>query len=482
MRQITKLIFMLCLGPFFGANACVAQMYTVTDLGSLEVPGFPPQSCVTMPRGINNSGQVVGTVALHTLLIGAFRTAPNTPINSATDNLGTLGSSIPTAGSDAQAINALGQVVGSSYTATMDVHAFRTAPNSALNPATDDLGTLGGIGSSATGVNDLGQVVGHSGITGETAWHAFRTAPNSQINPATDDLGTLGGTGSSAVAINDLGQVAGDASISGDTAWHAFRTAPNSRINPVTDDLGTLGGTVSYSTGINNLGQVVGDGRVAGDTAWHAFRTAPNRPINPAKDDLGTLDGATSHASGINRFGEVVGDSGGRGFIYSNGLLQDLNDLIPANSGCVLYRGISINDVGQIAGQGFCNTGLFRDAILLTPIYKASVQPPVKADRTSVFNRARVIPLKFILTAYGASTCTLLPATLAITRIAGEPFGRIEESTYLSNANDGSNFRIAPGACQYIYNLPASALGVGQYQADININGISVGHAVFALK
>jgi len=41
---------------------------------------------------------------------------------------------------------------------------------------------------------------------------------------------------------------------------------------------------------------------------------------------------------------------------------------------------------------------------------------------------------------------------------------------------------IDPTACQYIYNLSASSLGVGTYRVDISINGIIVGHGVFALK
>src|SRR6266446_5159046 len=61
-----------------------------------------------------------------------------------------------------------------------------------------DLGTLSGIGSrffsAANGINSSGQVIGYSGPYGGPgqAIAAFRTAPNSPINPATDDLGTLG--------------------------------------------------------------------------------------------------------------------------------------------------------------------------------------------------------------------------------------------------------------------------------------------------
>ncbi len=83
-------------------------------------------------------------------------------------------------------------------------HAFRTAPNKRIDPATDELGTLAPSGHNAKGsgdtyaygINDSGQVVGTSDIGinapfGGT-FHAFRTAPNGAINPATDDLEHLG--------------------------------------------------------------------------------------------------------------------------------------------------------------------------------------------------------------------------------------------------------------------------------------------------
>src|SRR5215471_963713 len=80
----------LCLGLVFAASTCFAQMYTVTDLGTLGgsfSAAFP----------INASGQVVGySTRQDTPLndtLHAFRTAPNAPINPATDDLGTFGGS-----------------------------------------------------------------------------------------------------------------------------------------------------------------------------------------------------------------------------------------------------------------------------------------------------------------------------------------------------------------------------------------------------
>jgi sugar lactone lactonase YvrE len=113
--------------------------------------------------------------------------------------------------------------------------------------------------------------------------------------------------------------------------------------------------------------------------------------------------------------------------------------------------------------------------------YAAQIQQPINADGTSVFSvRRGVIPVKFTLTQNGVATCTLPPATIAVTRTAGGTIGAIDESVYTGPADTGSNFRI--DGCQYVYNLSASALGVGTYRVDIKINNQIVGGATFALK
>jgi Right handed beta helix region len=113
--------------------------------------------------------------------------------------------------------------------------------------------------------------------------------------------------------------------------------------------------------------------------------------------------------------------------------------------------------------------------------YAAQIQQPIDADGTSVFNvRRGVVPVKFTLTLNGAATCQLPSATIAVTRTAGGVIGPIDESSYTGPADTGSNFRI--DSCQYIYNLSASALGVGTYLVDIIIDGQVVGSATFALR
>ena len=110
-----------------------------------------------------------------------------------------------------------------------------------------------------------------------------------------------------------------------------------------------------------------------------------------------------------------------------------------------------------------------------------SLKPPINADASSIFKANRgVIPVKFSLTRNNTAICDLPTATIAVTRTAGGTMGAIDEASYLSPADNGSNFRVT--ACQYMYNLAASALGVGTYDVDIKINGVPVGSAIFALK
>ena len=96
--------------------------------------------------------------------------------------------------------------------------------------------------------------------------------------------------------------------------------------------------------------------------------------------DLGTLPGdLVSAGLGINNRGEVVGNSvsppgppmgNPHPFLWKDGVMVDLNSLIPANSPLLLLTAFSINDRGQIAGFGVTSGGDIH-AYLATP------EPPV---------------------------------------------------------------------------------------------------------
>ena len=120
-----------------------------------------------------------------------------------------------------------------------------------------DLGSLGGERTDAYALNEQGQVVGDS-YTADGQRHAFLWQDGIMI-----DLGSLGGNWSSASAINHRGQVVGRShTASGET--HGFLWQDG-----VMTDLGTLGGASSIARDINNRGQIVGESRTA-DGSVHA--------------------------------------------------------------------------------------------------------------------------------------------------------------------------------------------------------------------
>ena len=241
-------------------------------------------------------------------------------------------------GSYASGINNSGQVAGYGWNSDDTIlHAFLYS-----NGSMQDLGTLAGGGTSwAYGINNNGQVVGYSG-NDAFLW---------QSSSGMQDLGTLPAPYnyySVANAINDSGQVVGYATNSNGAA-HVFLWQSGSGMQ----DLGS-----GAATSINDNGQVVGQ---SGNDAflWQS---------GSGMKDLGTLSAGTgwSAAYGINNDGLIVGESNGDAFIYSNGVMQDLNLLIPSNSDWTLEEATGINDSGQIVGEGVNPSGQ-PEAFLLTP-------------------------------------------------------------------------------------------------------------------
>jgi probable HAF family extracellular repeat protein len=232
-----------------------------------------------------------------------------------------------------------------------------------IDGALFDIPNLGGFESGAYGVNNDGAIVGRSstppGAPGDT--HAFLYRDGVTI-----DLGTFrDGYYSAAAAINDFGHIVGEASTQfGET--HAFRTAPYQPIDPDIDDLGTLGGTYSTATAINQAGHTVGYSYTTGDLEQYAFFHTGGEMV-----PLPPLAGSYSVARSINNADQVVGGTSINGdayhaFIWKDGQMEDLNELIPRDSGWELSEADGINDRGQIIGFGTDPAGNYA-GFLLTP-------------------------------------------------------------------------------------------------------------------
>lgn len=344
-RFVTSVAFCLCVA-FSAAPKAIGQTYIVIDLGPM------PQN-QSIGKGINRCGQVAGFYAPER------QAPPNTAFLYSDGKTLSLGD-LPGGGeSAALAVNDLGQVAGVAQTADGYDHAFVYSQG-----VMKDLGTFaGGSVSEGDGINDSGQVSG-DGDLADGLFHAFL-----YTDGAFTDLGTLpGGSESIGGGINRHGHVTGysyTGAVGG--PFHAFLYRDGQM-----QDLGTLPGTtLSLGSGINDFDEITGSsGDADGSTTAILYRDG--KMIN-----LGTLPGeGSSLGIGINNHGDVVGavdatDNpfyvGSYAFIYSHGKMQNLNDLIPSNSGWLLQSGASINDRGQIAGTGLVNT-YFTHAFLLTPV------------------------------------------------------------------------------------------------------------------
>jgi probable HAF family extracellular repeat protein len=191
-----------------------------------------------------------------------------------------------------------------------------------------DLGSLSGSSCTTEGIKG-GKVTGFSATAADPATgDAFLYHKG-----VMEDLGTLnGGTSSVGYAVNSAGQVTGSASIGGN-AYHAFLYS-----NGAMRDLGTLGGN-SVGNAINSAGYVTGDTDTGGAFLYK----------NGRMESIGLTEGR-----GINSSGDVVGALNSRAYLYSHGILTNLNSLLDSSDApyVVLQIATAISNNGFIAVKG----------------------------------------------------------------------------------------------------------------------------------
>ena len=363
--RLGKLLPALVVLSTHASRADASGLYTYTDLGDFH------------PYSINAQGDASGYQRVGTgVLYSGYG-----------PNAGRI-ASIPDA-SYIQKVNDRGQGIGVTGSGDSILVTPTPAVGGTAGYARVDLKP----GDHAYDLDNLGQVVGET-----YGKHAFLASGGQ-----TTDLGTLGGGYSAALAINAFGQVAGHSTLNqSNTIEHAFLYS-GGRMT----DLGTLGGSSSLAYAINAAGQVAGISDLAGSGGTligtkddnyyfpsHAFLYGAAKMT-----DLGTLGGGYSSALSLNASGQVVGRSltgGGyahsemHAFLYADGVMHDLNDLLPAGLGWTLVSANGINDAGQIIGDARDAEGNLRGYLLTPAGMVAPVAPVPEPGTLAVFGLAAV--------------------------------------------------------------------------------------------
>ena len=208
-----------------------------------------------------------------------------------------------------------------------------------------------GLWSQCHAINNAGQAVGYRSIgDGINPYNAF-------IWSAADgftDLGVMTGPYSSGSDVNEAGQVVGWTGTGGIVSdAFLWENGTLTLLGPVP------GGFTSTPWGISEGGVVVGSGRIPMDGApvgaTKAFRwqsgeftmlgTLPDHTRSRAHDV--TPDGVTI----VGESWHVDGDPNIRhAFIWQDGILTDLNELIPSDSNITVTAASTINASGVIVG------------------------------------------------------------------------------------------------------------------------------------
>ena len=360
--------------PRLSVAQLAAPQYTVTKLPSLHG---------TQSRGmaINTQGWVAGWSNMPdgTRRAALWKDGVLTPI----DPLGGPSSTVPWPG-----LNDAGVVVGISQTGDPDplhedwsceLGGFLLQSTDLIcrgfvwqNDQARELPALGGNHTFAAGVNQRGDVVGWA----ETAVHD-PTCVDAQVlqfraavwDPKDGSNGKIkvralrpfgDNSASAATAINDAGQVVGisgdcDQSVGRFSARHAVLWEKDGKPT----ELPNLGGAAWHTPmDINAQGDVVGFSNPSGPGDPGVFiARAFYWTYGAAKAvDLEALAGDLfSEAFALNNHGQVVGVSfggsnGSRAFLWQDGTLANLNDLV-AIAPDVLLSAQDINDAGQITGR-----------------------------------------------------------------------------------------------------------------------------------
>jgi probable HAF family extracellular repeat protein len=375
LRQLRKFwmlgvtaVVLTCSGP-----AVAQTTYKITDLGVNN-----SKDNFEMAMGLNSQGwteNMDGTVnpPENSLLTTVARGRAVISIYGYNIDLGTLGKPGANSWINWGGINNFAEAVGMSETANADpngedICGFGThlicVPFLWRDGHMSALPTFGGYNGQASAINNRGETVGFAENGALDSTCPAGTTNNRISIPAlwargiADALPLVGNDPDGfAFGVNDRGQAVG---YSGNctTATHAVMWKDNTAY--VLRDLGGSGSNFGFV--INNRGQIAGEiGSADGTTfyagVWLGGADGPVTNIGTLPEDFGAF------ATGLNERGQVVGNSidsnfnWAHGFIWQDGVMTDLNTLIPADSNLFIISASNINDHGQISGMATVLSG-----------------------------------------------------------------------------------------------------------------------------
>lgn len=353
-------VFLIGLAPWRETPRADQTIYTVEALGSLA----NIDNLVPAETGINASGEISGTVTDGQGNPHAVRY---------TDGIGWEYVPGLTAWSKANGVNKFGDIVGTQLIQGAK-HAYRY--NAATGVVDDILPLSGGPNSFGAAINDSGDVVGQSDLAG-----GLSGAFLAHVGLPAVQLPSLGGGNDNACGINNFGQIA---ETSVDTTGLEFAARVEADDQTILD-AGTVDGTfgMSAACAIDDLGHIGGFSSSNSLNAFHAFRWNPGNPVIADAGLPSTFGNVESISGGISAGWYQLADNTTRALRYTDADgAVDLNALLPANSGWVLYQVKGINASGQMVGDGLLNgvATVFR----LSPPVAKDTTPPVIAPHADV--------------------------------------------------------------------------------------------------
>jgi probable HAF family extracellular repeat protein len=227
------------------------------------------------------------------------------------------------------------------------------------------LPTLGGINATALEINNRGEIVGAAGDGTPDATCAPPQRTHFQAVVWASESGNIsklaplpGDQVGFALRNNDHGQVVGSSGLCSNTKLGALPVGPHAVLwdNGSPINLGNLGDpNVGVGVDVNNRGQVIGAASVP-DGTLHPFMWTKTSGIR----DLGLMSADPADAMNtpfaLNDRGQMVGSSCDatlstcRGYLWQNGVMTDINGLLPAGSPLYVLNPFSINNSGDIVG------------------------------------------------------------------------------------------------------------------------------------